>query len=145
MSIGLGTGTISFSDIKNKAEYDTNEILKACKGNKAQAQWGAAIVGAALSKATGGSAQQGVFVAVNAIRNNALEYIISVDAFILGKVLELPEGDCLYFTLGAGPVSEKMMIFHIGDDPSEFPVFITNNVGYEKILQGLHRLVRDMS
>ena len=51
-------------------EYLANEIIKACKGDKAQAQWVAAIIGAALSKSTGGDAQQGAFVAVNAIRNN---------------------------------------------------------------------------
>jgi len=51
-------------------EYLAKEILKACKGDKAKAQWVAFIVGAALSEATGGDAQQGAFVAVNAIRNN---------------------------------------------------------------------------
>jgi len=55
-------------------EYLANEILKACKGNKAQAQWVAAIIGAALSKATGGDAPQGAFVAVNAIKNNSMSY-----------------------------------------------------------------------
>ena len=56
-------------------EYLANEILKACKGDKALTQWVSIIVGAAFSKSTGGSAQQGAFVALNAIKNNGqLEY-----------------------------------------------------------------------
>ena len=51
-------------------EYLTKAILKASKGDKAQAQWIAMIVGAAMSKATGGNPQLGAMVAINAIQNN---------------------------------------------------------------------------
>ena len=51
-------------------EYLAKAILKASKGDKAQAQWIAMIVGAAMSKATGGNAQLGAFIAINAIKNN---------------------------------------------------------------------------
>ena len=53
-------------------EYLTKAILKASKGDKAQAQWIALAVGAALSKATGGNEQLGAYIAVNAVRNNEL-------------------------------------------------------------------------
>ena len=53
-------------------EYLAKAILKASKGDKAQAQWIAMIVGAAMSKATGGNAQLGAFIAMNAIKNNEL-------------------------------------------------------------------------
>ena len=57
-------------------EYLTKAILKASKGDKAQAQWIAMIVGAAMSKATGGNPQLGAFIAMNAIRNNDFGYTI---------------------------------------------------------------------
>lgn len=53
-------------------EYLAKAILKASKGDKAQAQWIAMIVGAAMSKATGGNPQLGAFIAMNAIKNNEL-------------------------------------------------------------------------
>ena len=53
-------------------EYLAKAILKASKGDKAQAQWIAMIVGAAMSKATGGNAQLGAMVAINVIKNNEL-------------------------------------------------------------------------
>ena len=55
-------------------EYLAKEILKACKGDKAQAQWVAAIIGAAVSGATGDNPQIGALIAVNAIRNNKFNY-----------------------------------------------------------------------
>ena len=57
-------------------EYLAKAILKASKGDKAQAQWIAMIVGAAMSKATGGNPQLGAFIAMNAIRNNDFGYTI---------------------------------------------------------------------
>jgi len=55
-------------------EYLANEILKACKGDKALTQWVSIIVGAALSGATGDNPQIGALIAVNAIRNNKFNY-----------------------------------------------------------------------
>ena len=69
----LTNGSIASGAITGgTTEYLTQAILKASKGDKAQAQWIAMIVGAAMSKATGGNAQLGAMVAINAIKNNEL-------------------------------------------------------------------------
>ncbi len=89
------------------------------------AQWVAMIVGAALSEATGGSAQQGAFVAVNAIQNNLFWDNVHIDEDTLEKISELPEGYAGISTLELGPASEAMIIVHSGDDPDNYPVFLS--------------------
>jgi len=137
-AVGAVVASITKGDIASGAlaggatEYLANEIIKACKGDKAMAQWVAAIVGAALSKATGGDAQQGAFVAVNAIRNNYFWDNVKIDENTLEKVSRLPEGYCGIATLDIGGVSETVVIAHFGDDPNKYPVFLTDSFGTGK-------------
>ena len=71
---GITKGDITAAAITGgSTEALSNTILKAVgkdKSSSAEAQWAAAVVGAALSSATGGDAQSGASIAANAVKNN---------------------------------------------------------------------------
>ena len=73
---GITKGDITAAAITGgSTEALSNTIIKAVgndKGSSAEAQWAAAVVGAALSSATGGDAQNGASIAANAVKNNHL-------------------------------------------------------------------------
>ena len=81
---GITRGDITAAAITGgSTEALSNTIIKAVgndKGSSAEAQWAAAVVGAALSSATGGDAQSGASIAANAVKNNELHRMTPASA-----------------------------------------------------------------
>lgn len=89
-------------------------------------QIASAVIGSVAGEIAGGNAQVGAGTAASGTRNNVLlEYIIGLDN--LEKVSRLPEGYCEFLSMGIGDATETIMVFHIGDDKDNYPVFVCDS------------------
>ena len=96
-------------------------------------QIASAVIGSVAGEIAGGSAQVGAGTAASGTRNNVLiEHIVTIDDDTLEQVSRLPEGHCLIMNGEAFILSDSIMIFKIGDNPNEYPVFSAAGISLGK-------------